>query len=556
MSDILPGKEIEVPPARAVIRLKAGAIHETVTEAEEALIKSGLPVFQRGIYLMVPISIKVTASDGRNTYSPALKRLDNAGLRDHLSQAAEFQKYDGRSRKWLSCPPPADMVEILLSRAGQWNLRQIAGVITAPTIRPDGSILIEPGYDVATRLYHLANPDLDFTELKKMLDHPDRELALECLALLMELLIEFPFKGEVDRAVALSGILSAVARGALPVTPLHSSSAPEAGSGKSYVWDVCAAIAIGSYCPVIAADKKEEETDKRLTGLLLSAITLASIDNVKAPLDSALLCQAVERPRVMVRRLGGSDVFEIENRTMLFASGNNLKMTGDTAARRGLRSELDADMERPETRRFRSNPFNDVLEQRAVFIIAVLTIIRAYLVTGEKLDVTPLQSYGEWSRMVREPLMWLGCADPTRSIEAVRTDDPERTAFLAVLHSWNASFGEDPMSVAAVAEAIKFKPGLLEQPSISDLRDALLAVSGSRSVVDNRALGNWLRAHKDKPIDGYQLVECKEKTRSGTKIWKVIGPEKHEREAPDTTREHMERRDELAAKRRERLRVV
>jgi putative DNA primase/helicase len=152
---------LNVPKARKVIQINPSAIHETVTEAEQALLSYNQPVFQRGRDLVVPISIKVPASDGRNAQSPALKRLENAGLRDQLSQAAEFQKYDGRRRDWVSCPPPTDVVEMLLSRAGQWNLRQIAGVITAPTMRPDGSIVIEPGYDEKTRLYHLVNPELD-----------------------------------------------------------------------------------------------------------------------------------------------------------------------------------------------------------------------------------------------------------------------------------------------------------------------------------------------------------------------------------------------------------
>ena len=37
--------------------------------------------------------------------------------------------------------------EIVLSRVGQWRLPTVAGVITTPTIRPDGSILRKPGYD-------------------------------------------------------------------------------------------------------------------------------------------------------------------------------------------------------------------------------------------------------------------------------------------------------------------------------------------------------------------------------------------------------------------------
>jgi hypothetical protein len=41
----------------------------------------------------------------------------------------------------------------------------------------------------------------------------------------------------------------------------------------------------------------------------------------------------------------------------------------------------------------------------------------AYLVSGEAVKCTPLGSYGMWSHMVREPLMWLGEADLVKSME-------------------------------------------------------------------------------------------------------------------------------------------
>ena len=34
-----------------------------------------------------------------------------------------------------------------LLRKGQWQFPKVAGVITTPTLRPDGTILDQPGYD-------------------------------------------------------------------------------------------------------------------------------------------------------------------------------------------------------------------------------------------------------------------------------------------------------------------------------------------------------------------------------------------------------------------------
>ena len=120
-----------------------------------------------------------------------------------------------------------------------------------------------------------------------------------------------------------------------------------------------AAIGIGNYCPVIATGANDEETDKRLVGLLLAGLPIVSIDNVVVPLGSPTLCQATERPVNTVRPLGTSNLMTIESRAMFLATGNNLRLAGDMV-RRSLRCELDAQMERPETRAFNADPISSV----------------------------------------------------------------------------------------------------------------------------------------------------------------------------------------------------
>src|SRR5262249_32006656 len=144
-----------------------------------------------------------------------------------------------------------------------------------PTLRPDGSILSEPGYDPATGLILVDPPTLP-----AMVDQPSRADALAALETLDALLDEFAFVDPASRSVALSAMLTAVARGAYPVAPMHVARAPTPGSGKSYLFDIVSAIAAGQPCHVIAAGRKEEETEKRLSACLLCGYSLISIDNV------------------------------------------------------------------------------------------------------------------------------------------------------------------------------------------------------------------------------------------------------------------------------------
>ena len=45
----------------------------------------------------------------------------------------------------MSCKPPIDVAELILGRAGHWPFEEIRGVLAAPSMRPDGSILRPAG---------------------------------------------------------------------------------------------------------------------------------------------------------------------------------------------------------------------------------------------------------------------------------------------------------------------------------------------------------------------------------------------------------------------------
>lgn len=209
---------IETPSAleggKPAIQVVAGKLDEVATHAETALRGSGLPVFLRGDRPVRPVAREVPAPKGRTTISAGVAELGVAGLLDHLAQAAHWLRYDGRRKAVVPIDPPSVVAQVLLSRGGRLTLPPLAGVVTTPTLRPDGSLLIEPGYDPATRLYHVPDPKL---ELGGIVETPTWSDAWDALAELSELLTEFPFVAEVDRAVALSGLITPIVRGALTV---------------------------------------------------------------------------------------------------------------------------------------------------------------------------------------------------------------------------------------------------------------------------------------------------------------------------------------------------
>lgn len=484
-----------------VIRVLASELPRVVDEAEDTLIESSVPIFTRAGSLVRPIVEAMPTSSGRLVEVARLSALGPDALTDVLAQSAIFQRYDERRKAWANIDPPAKVAATLLAREGQWRLPSIAGIITTPTLRPDGSLLAEPGYDPETRLYLMLDDGLKLPPIAEKPSQADAEAALE---LLSSVLTEFPFVGPVDRAVALSGIITAVIRPALPVAPMHGIRASTAGTGKSYLVDVISAIATGRACSVIAAGKTEEETEKRLGAMLLDGAPVISIDNVNGELGGDMLCQMTERPLVRARILGTSKAPEIECRATIFATGNNLTLVGDMT-RRAVLSTLDAGIERPEFRDFASDPVARVIENRGAFVAAVITIVRAFKAAGSPKQCGPIGSYGAWSQTVRSALLWLGEADPVASMEQMRDEDPELVAISELLSAWERYLSAGSPYTAVEVEQLaseKMSTGDLLRP---DFRDLLMRQAGSGPVVSTKRLGRWLTRIKGRVVHGKRL---------------------------------------------------
>ncbi|MEO3475772.1 hypothetical protein AAFN86_28230 [Roseomonas sp. CAU 1739] len=505
-----------------LIQVVGGNLHNEATEGESALLHAGRAIYQRGCDLVRPAVQIVAASRGRMTHSAALVEIGCAGLRDALCQVAHWEKFDKRSSDWVEINPPADVAMTILARTGEWRFPRIAGVITTPTLRPDGTLLSEHGYDPATRLYHMADPEL---ELRPSVHNPTRANAEAALELLRSLLAEFPFDGDVSRAVGLSGLITPVVRGALSVAPLHAFKATSPGSGKSYLVDVVSAISTGRPCPVTSVVDDERETEKRLTGMLLAGYPIACLDNVNGELGGDLLCQAIERPIIRVRKLGGSDLFEIENKASMFATGNALRVRGDMV-RRTLVCSLDAGVERPELRDFKADPIAKIQANRGLYVSACLVIVRAYLGVGLPGLPKAIASFEDWSGLVRGALVWLGCADPAASMQAARDDDPELTELREMLALWSDAFGSDAMTAKEVADAIHQKePTQMGEPTDyrrPDLRDALIRLVGERGEVNTKRLGRWLLSREGRIVDGQRFKRSTTKGQNNVARWQVV----------------------------------
>ena len=514
------------------IEIKDGQLSELATKAETLLIDAGVPIYQRGGELVRPIIETVDASRGRKTKVAQLRMLDPVYLRDLLARHAIWLRYDKRENQMNMTNPPFETATTVMARAGEWNFKTIAGVISTPTMRPDGSLLMGQGYDEVTGLLLVEPPPMPAIP-----DQPTKADALAALALLEGLIVGFPFVTDVDKAVALSGIITPILRGAFPVTPMHASRAPTAGSGKSFLWDTVSAIAIGQLMPVMSTGANVEETEKRLAATMMTGQPLISIDNISGELGGDALCQAIERPVVELRILGRSEKVRIESRgTSMFATGNNFTVLGDLT-RRVITVNLDPEVERPELRQFDFDPVDRVLADRGKYIAAALTIGRAYVVAARPGRLPRLASFENWSDLVRSALVWLGKADPVQSMESARAEDPERVELSELLEAWAKVMGREHSNRAKLNDVIlkgtaMVRPGgqqydvnnpVAMEPTYPELYSALEALAyratGKRGQKpDARLLGNYLRKFKGKIVDGKRFA-MKPDDKRGAEWW-------------------------------------
>src|SRR5262249_51516399 len=383
------------------------------------------------------------------------------------------------------------------------------------------------GYDTATSVYALWD---EGCVLPPIPEQPTKEDAQRALQTLLELIAGFPFISAVDKAVAVAAIMTPVLRVAFDLAPLFLLLAHQSGTGKSFMQDVISTIVNGRRCPVVDISEDTTEMQKQLGALLLEGTPMIALDNLDQDLKGKLLCQMITQPAIKVRILGKSEMPEVEWRGMLIANGNNIRVTKDLV-RRTLTANMDIAMERPETRKFDFNPVHEVLKDRGRYIAAALVIALAYHLADDKVAVRNLNGFEGWSRVVREPLVWLGLSDPVGSPEQGYLDDPYRTAASRFLALWKEYFGmvqsfkaKDILDAANEKQPIVNEQGQaiwrtdggpewrLVRPELHDL---LMEQCGQRGEIELGKFGIWLRSLRNQ-VHALTRMEGDQEVADGT----------------------------------------
>ena len=483
-------------------------LDEMVKRTEEALVRAGAEIYQAGDKLVRPVLLKVDATKGRKTTIAVLVVIDHAFLKTQLTAYVDYVKWVKNIR--VGVEAPKDVVSGLLGRYGQWKFPMVTGIVSAPTLRRDGTVLMNEGWDPVSGLIMMG----PLPKMPELAAKPSRADGLRAAKILEdELLSEFPFVSPADKSVAMSVLITPNVRAALTCAPMHATSAPEPGTGKRYLLDTSAVIAIGDVMPIVAAGKDIEEMEKRLNTKILQGVTLFSIDNVGIPIGGDTLCQIIERPTYSLRILGLTKGKDRRNTWTLCANGTNLRIKDDVT-RRTLVVRMDAKMDQPQHRAFKNQPVERASADRGRYIWAALTLVLSYRAAGMPGRLASIgDPFAEWSDNVRSALVWLGYADPVETMTITREHDPNRQARMVILRAMFNAYGSAPRTAGemiADAKAGTLNSGkgkLLEvavrSPEADDLRAAIAQYTSDR--LDAKYLGTKFTTDLGRITDGLTL---------------------------------------------------
>ncbi|MBS1819606.1 MAG: hypothetical protein JSU08_16860 [Acidobacteria bacterium] len=499
------------------IVMDAGKLPDVVDHAEAALLASRAPIYQRGGTLMRTVRLDSPIDEERvrrKAGAVVLKEVGSSWLIEQMARSARWLRRSGDELK-LADPQPK-YANTLIER-GEWRFPLLRAVLTAPTLDIDGRIVETPGYDADTGLL------LDFAPgaFPPVPVNPTREDALAAIARLEYPFRLFPFETPAARAVFLSAMLSAIVRPVLRNAPMHNFDAPSAATGKSKLAAAVGVYATGVEPPAMSQGKSPEEDEKRLSTALVAGDTVVHIDNCEREVGGDFICSVLTEAVVQARILGLTERRLIPNTALLLASGNNLVIAGDLCTRSVI-CRLDAQMERPDTRRFDFEPLDVLRAHRAQLVVDGLTVLRAYRLAqqrGEQATVDgqplrPMRSFSDYE-WIRGALVWLGYADPADTQQAVLDNDPKRDEVRDVMDAWWERFGDRDVEVSDIPNVEKamdttYSIGEVERVRMMDplYRALMETVPGCRlsRAWNAKAVGKWLSHQRKRIVGGRRFV--------------------------------------------------
>ncbi len=326
-------------------------------------------------------------------------------------------------------------------------------VITTPMFNRDGDLVIEPGLHARDQLWHDQDPSLQIGEIP---GHPTAEdIAAARSLFLNEMLVDFKFESQSDRAHALAALLLPFMQRMIDgCTPLHLMEAPGAGAGKGLLCNMVSILVTGEECAAQQLPLAHDEARKTLTAELLAARPLILLDNAKDTkvVDSPALAAVLTARTWTDRFLGLSEMVTVANNSMWMMTGNNPKLARDIA-RRSVRIRIDPKVDEAWRRKgFKHDPLEQwAKDHRSELIRAALVLIQSWIAAGRPLSRARLGSFQQWAHFMGGVLELIGVPGFLGNLDQLYAHaDDEGTAWREFTKAWWDAHGSSPVQVSVL----------------------------------------------------------------------------------------------------------
>jgi len=496
---------------RTTIRLVNGDLPRIVDQCRDVIVA------EAELYQLTQQVVRVTDEGRLATVAPEW-------IVDWLQRHADFERFLKTESAWCRTDLSPKYARTILAKGGEMGLPGLAAVTAGPFLRPDGSVVDEPGYDEATQvLYYPTGPTAP--PVRRQVG---RTVARDVLQELWAPFREFPFADDIDRGSALALLLTAALRSGMATSPGGLIESHEAGSGKTLCAQAIANLTGQGAIPQ-ALSQNEEEIRKSLFSVARLGTPSVLYDNVgrDRAVDSASLAMVLTSGTLADRVLGESTYAMVPFRSLLLFTGNNTRIVGDLN-RRLLRVRITPNVENPWRRVFAFCP-----RARTEATWLRMRVGAAELVLAALADGLPAlqggSGYPEWDRLVRGTVCWaathldigVAFADPVGSLLSGYEEDPERDRLGRLLSSWVAIFGSEAITVKHVVDVVDREPWLSDstdprQVARGELEDVLREIDRQRN---SHTIGIYLNQQKGRVVDGLTLV--KRGKHCGSTRWMV-----------------------------------
>ncbi|MFY1596163.1 hypothetical protein [Micromonospora sp. WMMD737] len=442
-------------------RLQIGSGPETIRVLKAALSDGLLPdtyVSAGSLVHMEAVSGGLTdAVDEDSPLPVSASTINPAGLAGLLAQHAYVYRIKTRKDDKGNpdtyedeVTPPRDALSSVLAGKTWPGVAPLRGIIGAPVLRRDGTLLQAPGYDPATGFY-LASK----VALPPVPDAPTREQVAEARRFLLgAFLRDFPWSSPADRANYIALLATPVLRHyTRSLTPFGLIDATMPASGKSILTAGPGMLYGQRMMPWVDSD---EELRKSITAVLADQVGVVIWDNVPegGVIDSAILAQLVTNTVWSDRQLGASRNIATINDRLWMATGNNLQVGGDMASRT-VRVHLDPNMPHPELRDqeafgipYLDQWITEPANQMTVLWHVLILVLDWTRNGAPRASGLTMRQFTPWAQALGGFLAWHNIHGFLTNAAEVRGIDEDETRWRAFLTTWHERHGGKAMTAA------------------------------------------------------------------------------------------------------------